>query len=79
VNTPDYDRFRTLLIEARQDAGLSQAQLAARLSKPQSFVSKFERGERRLDVIEFRQIAEAIGVDVLGFLGKVYRLREDSK
>lgn len=72
AHTQDYARFRLLLVEARRRAGLSQAQLAAKLSRPQSFVSKFERGERRLDVIEFKQVAEAVGVDPLRLLRKVY-------
>ena len=51
IFTPEYDRFRLLLIQARKTAGLTQVELAERLRKPQSYVSKFERGERRLDVI----------------------------
>ena len=45
----------------RKAAGITQVELAERLGKPQSFVSKVERGERRLDVIEFCQVAEALG------------------
>ncbi len=52
-----------ILITARKEKGLTQRDLALRLSKPQSFVSKYERHERRLDVIEFVKIARAIGVD----------------
>lgn len=44
----------------RKAAGVTQVELAERLGKPQSFVSKIERGERRLDVIEFCQLAEAL-------------------
>jgi transcriptional regulator with XRE-family HTH domain len=47
--------------------------LAKRLAKPQSFVSKFERGERRLDVIEFKSVAEALGLDALRLLRRLYR------
>jgi len=61
--SPHYQLFRALLIERRCSAGLTQAALAERLSKPQSFVAKYEKGERRLDVIEFIEIAEAIGFD----------------
>lgn len=51
------------LIQARHDAGLRQEDLADRLGKPQSFVSKVERGERRLDLIEFLIMARAVGAD----------------
>jgi transcriptional regulator with XRE-family HTH domain len=63
VFTPTYARFREILIEARQAAGLTQADLAGRLMRPQSYVSKFERGERRLDVVEFLEVAQAMGQD----------------
>jgi transcriptional regulator with XRE-family HTH domain len=56
-----YQAFRALLVAQRHEAGLTQAALADRLSKPQSFVAKYERGERRVDVVEFIEIAEAIG------------------
>ena len=59
----EHDRFRRLLIDARKRAGLTQATVATRLHRPQSYVSKYESGERRLDVIEFVQVADAIGVD----------------
>lgn len=63
VFTGDYEGFRLLLIEARNSAGLTQIDLARKLGRPQSFVSKYERGERRLDVIEFLEVARAIGID----------------
>ena len=55
-------------MQARSDAGLTQAELSARLKRPQSFVSKYERGERRLDVIEFCEVAAALGIDPVRFL-----------
>lgn len=55
--------LRALLRDAREKADLTQHELAKRLKKPQSFVAKYEIGERRLDVIEFIMIAQAIGVD----------------
>lgn len=79
THTEEYDRFRLLLVEERNRAGLSQAELAERLGKPQSFVSKFERGERRLDVVEFREIARAIGIEPLRFLRKIYGPLDGSK
>jgi transcriptional regulator with XRE-family HTH domain len=62
------EQFRHMLVRARKKAGLTQVQLAELLSRPQSFVSKVERGERRLDVIEFLELAERIGFDPLTFL-----------
>jgi transcriptional regulator with XRE-family HTH domain len=71
VFTGEYERFRRLLIDARANADLTQVDLAERLSRPQSFVSKYENGERRLDVIEFLQVARAIGIDPLKFIKKL--------
>jgi transcriptional regulator with XRE-family HTH domain len=62
VFTRKYKRFRELMIGARKQAGLTQAQLAHKLGKPQSFVSKYELGERRLDVVEFLEVASALAV-----------------
>lgn len=71
VYTSRYERFKELLVAARRDAGLTQVQLAKKLRRPQSYVSKYERGERRLDVVEFLDIARAIGVDPIEFLREV--------
>jgi len=51
------------LVDARQNAGLSQQQLAAKLRRPQSFVARLESGERRIDVVEFTVLARVIGFD----------------
>ena len=71
VFTEDYEGFRLLLVEARNSAGLTQIDLARKLARPQSFVSKYERGERRLDVIEFLAVASAIGIDPPHFIRKL--------
>lgn len=63
--------LRKLLRRRRIDKRLTQAQLAHRLGKPQSFVAKYERGERRLSVIEFLDIAEALGVEPSALLGEL--------
>ncbi|MFI5165760.1 MAG: helix-turn-helix domain-containing protein [Thermoanaerobaculales bacterium] len=63
VSAATHERLRSTLVEARKTAGLTQAELAARLARPQSFVSKYERGERRLDVVELLEIASALGFD----------------
>lgn len=60
--------FLRLLTEARKSAGITQVELSERLSRPQSFVSKYERGERRLDVVEFVEVAHAMGADPIGIL-----------
>ena len=65
--------FQALLRELRHDAGLRQEDLAARLGEPQSFVSKYESGERRLDVLELRQITAVLGVPLAEF---IHRLEE---
>ena len=61
------ERYRALigkLINARKSSGLSQAELAIRLNRHQQFVSRYEIGERRLDIVEFIDISRALGVDM---------------
>lgn len=58
-----YREMLRLLKSARIEAGITQADLALKLGKPQSYVSKFERGERSIDLVEFLQIVQAIGSD----------------
>ncbi len=59
------------LIGARKAAGINQIELAERLGKPQSFVSKVERGERRVDVVELLIIARAIGTDEIHLVSQI--------
>jgi len=59
--TSKHAHLRALLVKARKQARLTQTVVAARLNRPQSFVAKYESGERRLDVIEFLEVARAIG------------------
>ena len=63
VFTGEYEIFLQQLIEARKAARLTQQDMANRLHRPQSFVSKYERGERRLDVVEFVTICRALNID----------------
>ena len=63
VHSSEQLALRELLIATRATAGLTQQKLAKRLGKPQSFVAKYEGGERRLDVIEFVTILQAMGAD----------------
>lgn len=70
VHSEPYSVFVALLVSARKKAGMRQIELAQKLHKPQSFVSKFECGERRLDVIEFITIMNALGADPLAILAE---------
>lgn len=65
IHTPDHRRLAELLRELREQAGLRQSELAHRLDRPQSFVSKYEAGERRLDLIELRAICLALDTSVV--------------
>ncbi len=71
VFSPAYREFRRMLINARKDAKATQAALAARLRRPQSFVAKYEQGERRIDVVEFLEIAEALAIKPETFIARL--------
>jgi transcriptional regulator with XRE-family HTH domain len=59
--------FLEQLYEMRMQAGMRQADLAEKLKVPQSFVSKIESGERRVDIVELRQICRALGCSLEEF------------
>lgn len=63
THDPRYQDVIAGLADARKRAGLSQTQLAQKLGQRQQFVSKYESGERRLDVVEFVDVARALGLD----------------
>ena len=68
------DRYRSLiqkLVEQRKHQGLTQEGLAQRIGLHQQFVSRFELGERRLDVVEFADIARALGLDPTDLMGSI--------
>lgn len=69
-----YQTFRQLLVNAREDAGITQVQIAEKLGRPQSFVSKYERGERRLDFTEFLELADVLNIDIESFVA-AYRVK----
>ena len=71
IFTEEYQIFLTALIQARQEAGITQMQLAKILQKPQSYVSKYENGERRLDVIETFEILLSLNVKPRLFFTKL--------
>jgi transcriptional regulator with XRE-family HTH domain len=63
LRSAEYARLIALLVAVREKAGIRQQPLAAKLGKPQSFIAKYEGGERRIDLIEFTAIARALGAD----------------
>lgn len=63
-------RYHLILRQYRLESGLTQAQLAERINETQSFVSKYESGEQRLDLYELEKICDAIGVPLMVFIGK---------
>ena len=71
IHTPQNERLLSLLRKLRTEAGLTQVDLAARIKKDQTFVSKYESGERRLDVLELREICIAVGVSLTQFVRRL--------
>lgn len=69
-------RLRELLRDIRNESGLRQVDLAANLNEPQSFVSKYESGERRLEFVEVIEICSALGITLGEF---VRRFQEASR
>ena len=73
VFSAEYAALLRALIEARKAAGLRQADVARDLVRAQSFVSKYEHGQRRLDVIEFLKVARVVGLDPIEVLRSIDR------
>jgi hypothetical protein len=63
LKSAEYERLVAILVAVRHASGVRQQALAKKLGRPQSFVAKYEGGERRIDVIEFVEIARALGAD----------------
>jgi transcriptional regulator with XRE-family HTH domain len=76
LRSPRHDRLRAVLKRARKEQGLTQQELAHRLKRKQSFVAKYETGERRVDVIEFIDIAEALAQDPVQLIGEIAKARK---
>lgn len=68
IFTVEQEKLQALLRQIRLGHGLRQEDLAQRLSEPQSFISKYESGERRLDVIELLRICRAVGMTLTEFI-----------
>ena len=71
LSSDAYVAFVDALVAVRQERGINQQELAARLGKLQSFVSKNERRQRRIDVVEFIAIAEALGLGAPDLLARL--------
>ena len=59
----DHKAVGQILAMARKEKGVTQVEMARRLNKPQSFVSSYESGQRRVDVLELLKIAQALGLN----------------
>lgn len=70
IYSPEHMRLVKLLREHREAAGVRQTELAVRVDRPQSFVSKYEAGQRRLDLVEVREICVALDIDVVELVRK---------
>ena len=68
IHSAEYERFLVLLRNARVQSGLTQDELAMKLNTTQSFVSKCERGERRIDIVELGAWCSALDVSLSSFI-----------
>lgn len=68
ISSRNYAHFLKTLREAREKAAITQEEMASRLGETQSFVSKCERGERRMDIVELREFCKAMGVTLEKFV-----------
>jgi len=73
IHTERHKKLRELLKAQRKAAGLTQTAVAKRLGKPPSYVAKYELGDRRLDILEFLDVAGAIGFDPHTFIRALLR------
>ena len=73
LHSEQYRVFREMLLECRRSSGKTQRWLAERLGRPPSFVAKYEAGDRRLDLPEFVNIANALDSDPVALLRKYLR------
>lgn len=68
---PRYQLFLDALRKARVDAGITQTELAERVGNRQVFISKLERGDRRMDVVDLFEYCEEAEIDVLAFVRRL--------
>jgi transcriptional regulator with XRE-family HTH domain len=75
LGTERHKALIALLIEKREAAGLTQSDLAAKLGEYQSFVARLESGQRRVDVVEFLELAEILGFDAASAVKRIQKLK----
>jgi transcriptional regulator with XRE-family HTH domain len=73
------EKMYALLRKFRQEKGIRQVELAQELGVPQSFVSKYESGDRRLDVLELRQVCDAIGISLQEFIQELENILNEAE
>jgi transcriptional regulator with XRE-family HTH domain len=76
ANRKQQKALLSLLRQLRVDAGITQVQMAKMLSKPQPFVSYYESGARRLDLLELRQVCTVLGISLVRLVREFERLLE---
>lgn len=79
LRTPLHQQLQDSLVKLRKSKNLTQADLALKLGRPQSFVAKYEGGERRLDVVEFVEVAYALEIDPSALLSDVIQQVSDGE
>jgi transcriptional regulator with XRE-family HTH domain len=77
--TAEYTVLRRLLRERREAAGVTQVELAKRLEETQSYISKVERGERRLDLVQLQYVCKAVGIDLKDFVEDYLRATQKAR
>jgi transcriptional regulator with XRE-family HTH domain len=73
------EKLHALLKRIRRDRGIRQIELAEKLGVPQSFISKYESGDRRLDILELRQVCGAIGISLQEFIRRLEENLNEAK
>lgn len=76
LRTKRYEVLQDILKEARNDLKLNQKQVAARIGRPQTYISDIETGVRRIDTVEFLRLAKALKLDPAKTIAKVNRVRD---
>src|SRR3990172_4887409 len=79
TGTSEQRKLRAVLRQMRVEAGLKQSDLARKLNQSQSFVSKYESGERRLDLLELRDICAAVGLTLAQFVTRLENSLHESR